>query len=175
MDRGSSLTRRALLAGAAAGLVVSGCSKPVAEPSAATPPGSPEPPDREAILLGSVIAAKEQMISLYRQTAQSDTGLAAALAPFEQRHTAHLAALRELMPAGVTPAASAQPATSPPATIPPATTAKASLAGLRDAERRAAAARAGQMADVSPLLAQLLASVGACEAVHALALGRVHD
>lgn len=112
-----------------------------------------------------MIAAKEQMISLYRQTALSDAGLAAALAPFEQRHTAHLAALRKLVPVGAAPA-------SP---TPSAAVSKASPAGLRDAERRAAAARPGQMANASPVFAQLLASVGACEAVHALALGKLRE
>jgi hypothetical protein len=162
VDERSLLTRRALLGAASVGLVVSGCSAPTAKPRT---PQKPEPPDHETILLAAVIADKEQMISLYRQTAMSNAGLAAALAPFEQRHAAHLVALRKLVPAGATAASQ----------TPSAIVSKASPAGLRDAERRAAAARPGQLAGVSPALAQLLASIGACEAVHVLALGELRE
>ncbi|MEV0969445.1 hypothetical protein [Microtetraspora glauca] len=177
MDGGSTLTRRSLLGAAAASMLVSGCS-----PTPAAKPRPSGPPDPETVLLRSLIADKEKTVALYRRAALSLTDLAAALQPFEQRHLAHLAAMRRMLPEG---AESSAPAPSTPSTAGPSasTTATAapsaspssdvSLADLRGAERRAAAARPGQMAGASPVLSQLLASVGACEAVHVIALGRL--
>ncbi|RJL26576.1 hypothetical protein D5H75_26725 [Bailinhaonella thermotolerans] len=48
--------------------------------------------------------------------------------------------------------------------------AREALSLLRDLERRAAASRPAQLASASPSLAQLLASIGACEAAHVVAL-----
>ncbi|MBE3010220.1 hypothetical protein IL992_13600 [Microbispora sp. NEAU-D428] len=165
---GAQVTRRALLgSAAAAGLAAAGCS------SAPRKPAAPAPPDPQTVLLTSLIAGKEQLLSLYGRAASALPGRAAALEPFRQRHAAHLQALRALLPAGSgtgtfpaspTPSASASPSGSP-----------VSVGALRDAERRAASARPAQMATASPALSQLLASIGACEAVHVVALGRVRD
>ncbi|GII55148.1 hypothetical protein Pth03_35370 [Planotetraspora thailandica] len=141
-----------------AGLIVSGCTSRSEEPAA------PRPKDPQVVLLTSLIEAKEQMIALYDRGALAGADLATALGPFKQRHAAHLAAFKKLMP----PGESSSPSPSPTAS---AAASPVSLAKLRDAERRAAAGRAKQMAHASPALAQLLASVGACEAVHAMALG----
>jgi len=158
------VTRRALLGAAAAGLALGGCSR--------EEPPAPRPPDPQTVLLRSLIEDKTRLIALYRQTAAAHTGLAPALEPFVQRHTAHLDALRRLLPEdAASPSAPASPAPSPSATASP----DASLSGLRASERRAAAGRPTQMASASPALAQLLASIGACEAVHVVALGRLHD
>jgi hypothetical protein len=46
------------------------------------------------------------------------------------------------------------------------------LAALRLAERQAAAARIKEVEQVKPGFAQLLASIGACEAGHAVTLSR---
>ncbi|GAA4581856.1 hypothetical protein GCM10023194_14490 [Planotetraspora phitsanulokensis] len=153
------LTRRALLGTTVSGLIVSGCS------SLSSGPAAPKPVDPQVVLLRSLIAAKEQMIQLYQRGALSEDVPAAALAPFQERHAAHLAAFRKLLP----PDATAAP--SPAVTPSPAPTSAVSVKKLRDAERKAAAGRPAQMAQASPALSQLLASVGACEAVHVMALG----
>jgi hypothetical protein len=161
---GVRVTRRALLGtAAAAGLAASGCSS-----RQDTPPAPPRP-DPQTVLLTSIIQGKEQLAALYQRAAAK--GGAAQLEPFRQRHLAHLTALRKLLPRSSSPAPSAS---APPSPQPSDGTA-VSVTKLRDAERRAAAARAGQMAGASPALAQLLASIGACEAVHVIALGRLHD
>ncbi|MFC7588780.1 hypothetical protein ACFQYP_37585 [Nonomuraea antimicrobica] len=46
------------------------------------------------------------------------------------------------------------------------------MARLRDLERKAAAQRVRQLDTASPGLAQLIASIGACEAAHVVALPR---
>ncbi|MEU6408634.1 hypothetical protein [Microbispora sp. NPDC046933] len=164
------MTRRALLgSAAAAGLAAAGCS------SAPRKPAAPASPDPQTVLLTSLIAGKEQLVSLYGRAAAALPDRAAALEPFRRRHAAHLQALRALLPAGSGPgtfpaspgaSSSASPSGSPSAV---------SVGALRDAERRAASARPAQMATASPALSQLLASIGACEAVHVVALGRVRD
>lgn len=128
------------------------------------------------MLLTSLITGKEHLVSLYGQAVAARPAQAAALEPFRQRHAAHLQALRALLPAGggTFPASPAPPASSSAAPSPSAVSA-VSVETLRDAERRAASARPAQMATASPALSQLLASIGACEAVHVVALGRVRD
>jgi hypothetical protein len=155
------ISRRALL-GASAGLALAGCA---AAPS--TESAVPEPPDPQTVLLTGVIAAKEQMVSLYQQATLSDVALAAALRPFQQRHLAHLVALRRHLPED---APSAPPGSPAPVS---STAPDVSVAFLRDAESKAAAARSRQLTDASPVLSQLLCSIGACEALHAAALGRL--
>ncbi|GGK83506.1 hypothetical protein Sme01_17600 [Sphaerisporangium melleum] len=164
--RQCALTRRAVLRGtAAAALAVpaTGCSGHD-RPAPAAPA---RPPDPETVLLTRVIADKERMVALYRQAALANAKIAATLRPFQQRHEAHLAELRRRLPSPATPAAtpatSATPGSSPPG-------AKVTIGRLRDMERAAAAARPRQIGTVSPPLAQLLASIGACEAAHAAAL-----
>ncbi|MGW5259387.1 hypothetical protein ACWEQG_00345 [Microbispora sp. NPDC004025] len=173
---GARVTRRALLgSAAAAGLAAAGCS------SSPRRPVKPASPDPQAVLLASLIAGKEQLVSLYGRAAAALPDRAAALEPFRQRHVAHLQALRVLLPAasgtGTFPASPAPP--SPPAPSPSGSPSDGrsavSVQTLRDAERRASSARPAQMAAASPALSQLLASIGACEAVHVVALGRVRD
>ncbi|NJP96560.1 hypothetical protein HCN51_45230 [Nonomuraea sp. FMUSA5-5] len=148
--RARQLSRRALLAGTAAALTGCSASGPP-QPPAAPPPDSPE-----VVLLKGIIAEKERTIALYSALV---AGGAEELAPFRDRHQAHLAELRKHVPAG-SPAPSAS--SGKPA--------KASLSRLREIERKAAAARPRQLAGVSPGVAQLVASIGACEAAHAIAL-----
>ncbi|ETK35746.1 hypothetical protein [Microbispora sp. ATCC PTA-5024] len=178
---GVRVTRRALLGtAAAAGLAASGCSS---RPATPPPPARPDP---QAVLLASLIRGKEQLVALY-QRAELAGGAAARLEPFRQRHVAHLTALRTMLPrsAASSPHTSSAPAASPaspgasaaasPDSSPDSSPDAVPVAALRDAERRAAAGRAAQMAGASPALAQLLASIGACEAVHVIALGRLRD
>ncbi|MEU8271832.1 twin-arginine translocation signal domain-containing protein [Sphaerisporangium sp. NPDC049002] len=163
--RQQALTRRAVLRGTAAGAVavaVAGCS------ARETPPPAPKPPDPETVLLTGVIADKERMVALYRQAVLSGGKMAAVLGPFQQRHEVHLAELRRRLPPSPAPAS---PTPSAAAGSPPAA-ARVSVGRLRELERKAAAARPRQIANVSPALAQLLACIGACEAAHAVALAR---
>ncbi|MEU4403958.1 hypothetical protein AB0F88_05490 [Streptosporangium sp. NPDC023963] len=163
-----SVSRRALLRGGALGVAavtVTGCAAEERVPPAAAPP------DPETLLLRELIAGKERTVALYASAAS------ARLEPFRQRHEAHLAELRRrLPPTPPAPAAvSATAATPAPAPSPSGSTPQGgspSVRTLRDLERRAAALRTRQIEKVSPPLAQLLASIGACEAAHAAALSR---
>ncbi|MFI9596160.1 hypothetical protein [Nonomuraea sp. NPDC052265] len=158
------LSRRTVLAGGAAALTACSASGP-AEPAA------PEPDSPETVLLRQVIADKERTVALYSALI---AGGAESLEPFRARHQAHLAELRKYLPAGAPPASSpapsspVSPSASPGAT--PSKSPKPSLSRLRDVERRAAAQRPRQLAGLSPGVAQLIASIGACEAVHAVSL-----
>jgi hypothetical protein len=159
-----SLTRRALLRSGALGAAaatVAGCAGE--EPGPAPVP----PPDPETVLLRQLIEEKERTVALYAALPSR------RLAPFRQRHEAHLAELRRRLPAGNVPdpAAASLPA-SPSASATPSPAQKPSLRTLRDLERKAAALRPRQTEGVSPALAQLIACIGACEAAHAVALPR---
>ncbi|MGP3910471.1 hypothetical protein [Nonomuraea sp. 10N515B] len=152
------LSRRVLLAGGAAALTACNASGPPQPPAQA--PDSPE-----TLLLKDLIAEKERTIALYSSLI---AGGAQKLVPFRDRHQAHLDELRKHVKA--TASAPARLSASGSAT--PSATPKTSLSRLRDLERKAAALRARQLASVSPGMAQLIASIGACEAAHAAALPR---
>ncbi|MFI7424640.1 hypothetical protein [Nonomuraea sp. NPDC049684] len=162
------LSRRAVLAGGAAALTACSASGPAG-------PATPAPDSPETVLLRQVVADKERTVALYSALI---AGGAESLEPFRARHQAHLAELRKYLPAGPPPAspsasspagsAPASPGASPSAT--PSKPPKPTLSRLRDVERRAAAQRPRQLAGLSPGVAQLLASIGACEAVHAVSL-----
>ncbi len=66
-------------------------------------------PIRRRVLLAGLIAGKEKLVTLYQQAALSDVKLAPALQPFQQRHLAHLAALRRHLPKPGSPAATPTP------------------------------------------------------------------
>ncbi|WP_030904204.1 hypothetical protein [Streptosporangium amethystogenes] len=157
-----SVSRRALLRGGALGVAAvaaAGCAAEERVPPVA------ERPDPETVLLRELIAGKERAVALYASAASS------RLTPFRQRHEAHLAELRRrLPPAAVSATPTPSPTSSPSGGA--STGGKASVRALRDLERRAAALRARQVEGASPPLAQLIASIGACEAAHALALSR---
>ncbi|WP_431929527.1 hypothetical protein [Nonomuraea jabiensis] len=152
------LSRRVLLVGGAAALTA--CS------STGPPQPSVQASDSpETTLLKDLIAEKERTIALYSSLI---SGGAQKLAPFRDRHQAHVNELRKYVTvASAPPATAASTAASTPAPAP-----KPSLSRLRDLERKAAALRIRQLDRVSPGVAQLIASIGACEAAHALALPR---
>ncbi|GAA3474803.1 hypothetical protein [Nonomuraea roseola] len=153
------LSRRAVLAGGAAMAALSGCT--AGEPA----PVASKAPDPEHLLLRELIADKERTIGLYSALV---AGGGEKLAPFLARHEEHLAALRERLPRESTPS----PSPSSPAPSPTPSPPKVTLNRLRDLERKAAALRPRQLGKASPPLSQLIASIGACEALHALALPR---
>ncbi|MGP3928509.1 hypothetical protein [Nonomuraea sp. KM88] len=168
--RPRQLSRRALLAGGAAALTACSASGP-SQPSA-PPSDSPE-----TVLVKGLIAEKEGTIALYSSLIADG---ARKLVPFRDRHQAHVDTLRKHVPPG-SAAPSGSPAQSPgqsPAQSPggsPSARArpeKPTLSRLRSLERKAAARRARQLAGLSPGMAQLIASIGACEAAHAAALPR---
>ncbi|MEU4831904.1 hypothetical protein [Streptosporangium sp. NPDC023615] len=170
-----SVSRRVLLRGGALGVAVAataGCATGKPAPPAAE---RAVPPDPETVLLGELIADKERVVALYASATSE------RLTPFRRRHEAHLAELRRrLPPAAATGSAGSSPATGPSATPSGASSPTGdaarpqgpSLRSLRELERRAAALRVRQVERASPPLAQLIASIGACEAAHALALPR---
>ncbi|MFI7125511.1 hypothetical protein ACIBQ1_07435 [Nonomuraea sp. NPDC050153] len=147
------LSRRVVLAGGAAALTACSATGPP-QPSVQA---SDSP---ETTLLKDLIAEKERTIALYSSLI---SGGARKLVPFRDRHQAHVNELRKYVTVASTP-----PATSTPTSAAP----KPSLSRLRDLESRAAALRVRQLDRVSPGVAQLIASIGACEAAHALALPR---
>ncbi|MGW0809387.1 hypothetical protein [Nonomuraea sp. NPDC002799] len=154
------LSRRSLLAGGAVALTACSSSGP-------SQPSAPAPDSPETLLLKDLIADKERTIALYSSLIV-DGGK--KLVPFRDRHQAHLDTLRKLVPAAAPSTTAAAPSTT--GTPSPAAPPKTSLAKLRDLERKAAARRARQLATVTPGVAQLIASIGACEAAHAVALPR---
>lgn len=160
------LSRRALLAGGAAALTACSASKPPA-------PTTPAADSPETRLLRELIADKERTIALYTSLI-ADGG--DKLVPFRDRHQAHLDELRKHVPGGASapatpPPAQASQASAAPSAAPSATP-KPSLSRLRKVEDDAAELRTRQLATVSPGMAQLIASIGACEAAHAVALPR---
>ncbi|MGC5011610.1 hypothetical protein ACLQ2R_12665 [Streptosporangium sp. DT93] len=173
-----SVSRRVLLRGGALGAAVAvtaGCATGQAGRDAGPAAGKPVPPDPETVLLRELIAGKERTVALYASATSE------RLAPFRERHEAHLAELRRrLPPASAIPSpgpgsSSGAPSPASPSGTPSPTGDAArppSLRSLRDLERRAAALRVRQVEGASPPLAQLIASIGACEAAHALALSR---
>lgn len=151
--RQPQLSRRALLAGGAAVAALAACSTPEPEPVRDTP---------EEALARVLIADKEQTIALYSALISGgDDDLAA----HRDRHQAHLAELRRRYPRLLT-TPTPSPTVSASVSASPTAAAKVSRARMRALERRAAARRPGQTAGVAPALAQLVASIGACEALH---------
>ncbi|MDA0637616.1 ferritin-like domain-containing protein [Nonomuraea sp. MCN248] len=156
------LSRRALLAAGAAAVALAGCSAPPdPEPVRDTP---------EQALARTLIADKERTIALY--SALIDAGGDDQLAARRAHHQAHLAELRRRYP-GLRASGSPSPTTSaassgtPTATPAPTVTPAMTPSRLRALERQAAARRPDQLAGVAPALAQLVASIGACEVLHA--------
>lgn len=134
--------------------------------------GTPPPPPPEVDLLRAAIDGETLLIAQYTAVLAAQPSLAGLLDPLLGQHRAHLDRLRArlIVPRG---AATPSPSARPRVQVPPAP--GAAQAFLRRAERSAAAAQMGRLPAASPSLAQLLASVAAAEASHALLLtpGRV--
>jgi hypothetical protein len=167
--------RRTLLASAAALpllLATAGCRSSDAftgpDPLAGRPPLS-----RNVLTLQAVIAAEENLISLYRAAISGDSGRAGAararaLGPLLAQHEQHLAHLRARLI--VPPGMPTSPSATPPAR-PSGAPAPVSIARLRAAERASAASLVQRLATVPPALAQLFASIAASDATHVTVLG----
>jgi hypothetical protein len=170
------VTRRVLLGGVAlfgGTAALAGCSR--------TPPPEIPPHPGVAVLLRA-IATEEQLIALYESTGTSHPELGRRVGPLLAHHREHLAVLRR----HYRPGTGDDDATAPPADPPadragpggasagtPAGAPRSrpgsrpeALAALRAAERKAAAARTADVARAAPGMAQLFASIAACETGH---------
>lgn len=149
-----------MLGGSAAVLVtITGCS--TIGRAAAPPPGP------EVALLSGVMQSEAGLIALYDAVLAAHHRLAARLTPLRDHHVQHLSVLQRHYVPG-TNTGTTTPAPQVTATAPDGET--RALSALRGAERKAAAARADDVRRAAPALAQLLASIGACEAGHAQVL-----
>lgn len=161
-------TRRRVLTASALALTAAGAAG--CTPGRPWPWATPPKPAPDVAVLHKAIAAEDAMISRYAAVISAQPALTATVSPLLRQHQSHLAQLRErlLVPAGASPspAASARPRRAP---VPAGRT--GALEYLRVAERGQAALLVRDLATVTtPSLAQLLASIGACEATHAVLL-----
>ena len=156
--------------------------------------GRPRPaPD--VVTLQAVIAAEENLISLYRTALDGHspaTARSSALKPLLTQHEQHLAQLRArlVQPPGTatapasatagtasatsgTASAQASPRSSPRSSgrAGAAAPVHVTLARLRAAEHASATSLVRRLATVEPALAQLFASIAASDATHVTALG----
>jgi hypothetical protein len=159
----ADLRRRSVLAAAAATvpLVAAGCkgvgglgTLPKAAPDVA--------------VLYHAIAIEQALIARYHAALAGPPGLASTLRPLLAQHREHLARLTSMLIVPATPPATPRPSVSAAAgaTAPRAAT----LAALEAAETDAASSLLRRLALAPPALAQLLASIAASEASHALLL-----
>lgn len=164
-----SATRRSVLAAALTAapitvpaLATAGCGAPAAATPAA---GSPS----NVTILRAAIAAKNDLVGKYTAVLAAYPALEPLLGPLISDNDAHLAELQRRLIEPARPARR-RGAGRPPPQAP--SDPGAALATLRSAERAAAAAHVGQLRMAAPSLAQLLASIAACEAAHAVALSK---
>jgi hypothetical protein len=122
----------------------------------------------DVAVLHDAIATEQALIARYHSALAGSPGLAGTLRPLLAQHREHLARLRSMLIAPVTPRATPQPTASGRAgAVPPRA---ATLAALEAAETDAASSLVRRLALAPPALAQLLASIAASEASHALLL-----
>jgi hypothetical protein len=134
--------------------------------------GTPPRPLPDVAVLREAIADEALMISRYTAVLAAVPGLAGPLRPLLDQHQAHLARLKARL---VDPRAAGGGSPSPRESASrlagqvPGTPA-AARAYLRSAEQGAATALLRHLTAASPSFAQLLASIAASEATHALLL-----
>jgi hypothetical protein len=122
----------------------------------------------DVAVLHDAIATEQALIARYHSALAGSPGLAGTLRPLLAQHREHLARLRSMLIAPVTPRATPRPTVSGQAgAVPPRA---ATLAALEAAETDAASSLVRRLALAPPALAQLLASIAASEASHALLL-----
>ena len=127
------------------------------DPLAGRPALSPD-----VITLQEVITAERAMIALYQAAVNGGTRPARALEGLLAQHRQHLGRLqaRLVLPPG-SGSASPSPSRAP---------ARVTIAQLRAAERASATDLVRRLVGVPPALAQLFASIAACDATHAVVL-----
>jgi len=162
--------RRVLIATAAAlPLVMGGCKGVGAL-------GTPPKPAAGVAVTRDAITVESTLIARYGAVLAAMPSLDGELGPLLAQHHDHLARLRARLIIPI-PRAGAQPSASPsgtpsPRPAPVPGTPAAALAYLRDAENAAAVSLLAHLDAAPPSLAQLLASISASEATHALILGQ---
>lgn len=154
--------RRALLGGAAAlaALAAAGCSTAPGHRGAGDSVRPTAAPDPDAAVRRRSLQVSEALLGRYDAALAAYPALAPELGPLRAELAAHA---RAFGGSGAAPAASPGPSTSGGRA--------AVLAALATAERETAQARTADLPAASPPLARLLASVAACNAVHAHLLG----
>jgi hypothetical protein len=136
--------------------------------------GTPPPPRPDVTVVRDAIDGETLMISRYDAVLAAVPALAGSLRPLLRQHREHLARLQaRLIDSGT----GSQPGHSPSVTASPSparapSTPAAAHAYLRHAEQASARALLSRLTAVQPSLAQLLASIAASEATHALLLGQ---
>ncbi len=163
----ADLRRRSVLAAAVmtVPLVAAGC-KGVGGLGTLPKPG----PD--VAVLRSAISTEQALIARYRSAMAWSPGLAGTLSPLLAQHREHLARLTSMLIQSASPSATPRPTPSSSRTAAPGSPA-ATLAALETAETDAASSLTARLALAPPALAQLMASIAASEASHALLL-RTH-
>lgn len=133
------------------------------------PLAGPPPPSPGVVTLEAVIAAEQNLVSLYRSAIGGRPADSRKLAPLLSQHEQHLARLRARLiePPGKQAPRAGTAAGSPRA---PVTTAR-----LRAAERGSASDLVRRLVTVEPSLAQLFASIAASHATHVVALSVTGD
>ncbi|HEY8480133.1 MAG TPA: ferritin-like domain-containing protein [Spirillospora sp.] len=125
-------------------------------------------PHKDVATLTGAITSEQNLIATYEAARSADASLAGRLDPVLARHREHLAVLkRHHVPGSGDRAHEGGGAIPAPSAVPIPEGADV-LKALRAAEDRAAMARTADAAEAAPGLAQLLASIGACEAGHAM-------
>ena len=162
--------RRVLAAGAVTlSLAAAGCRGLAAL-------GTPPRAAPGVAVAGDAITVEARLIAHYGVVLAAVPALAGTLRPLLAQHHDHLARLRArlIIPPGSQARDPASPGASPSGSRSPSAvpgTPAAALGYLRDAENAAAAAQLAHLAAAPPSLAQLLASISASEATHAMILG----
>jgi hypothetical protein len=133
--------------------------------------GTPPRQQPDVAVVRDAIDAETLMISRYNAVLAAVPALAGSLDPLLQQHREHLARLRARLIEPSTASRPERPSTvaASPAGVPG--TPAAARAYLRHAEQAAAQTLLGKLTAAPPSLAQLLASIAASEATHALVLG----
>jgi hypothetical protein len=144
--------------------------------SCGVPAALRKPPGLSASVqtLRSSITAEQALVDDYRAVIRRYPQLSGRLDSFLSQHQQHLAQLqgRLVVPPHVTMTPVPSPAPAGPDSPGAAGTADAAVALLVKAEQNAAAAQLGRLDGAPAALAQLLASIAASEATHAVALGQ---
>jgi hypothetical protein len=135
--------------------------------------GTPPQPLPDVAVLRDAIDGETMMISRYTAVMVAVPALAGSLRPLLNQHREHLARLRARLIDPRTGSRAGQPPSTPASPVPlqvPGTPPGA-RAYLRLAEQAAAQTLLAKLTAAPPSLAQLLASIAASEATHALVLG----
>lgn len=130
------------------------------------PLAGPPPLSSEVRALLQAVTAEQNLIWVYKRTIAAYSALAPDLRALLAEHQAHLTQLRARV---IEPPGKTVPGTVTRKPAVPGTPATA-LARLGAAEHAASTAQLRRLAGASPAVAQLYASIAACEATHVTAL-----